>query len=168
AFTLSETASSLTAGQGLDSCYGDSAEHALKCSYNNGSFQPVTLNVQSSTLRQQQYVADQGVPCTNSELVLAPGWGSAATVTGVVGTGKTCEWTITAGGIGIAPRPTITDALTNSLPSESTVCDMHMVGGNGTATLIDQITLSATAPMFSFGGTPTAGSTYKVLRRCGP
>jgi hypothetical protein len=168
ALGLSENTAPFTAGTGLDSCYGDSTEHALKCSYNNGPFQPVTLNVQNSVLRQEQYVADQGTACTDNELALSTGWGTAPTVTGVAGTGQTCEWTITAGGTGLGASPTITDTLTNPLPGASTVCDMRMVGGTGTATLIDQITLSATAPVFSFGGTPLAGSTYKVLRRCGP
>jgi hypothetical protein len=168
ALALSENTAPFTAGTGLDSCYGDSTEHALKCSYNNGPFQPVTLNVQNSALRQEQYVADQGIACTNDELALSTSWGTTSKVTGVVGTGQTCEWTITAGGAGIGASPTITDTLTNPLPSPSTVCDMLMVGGTGTATLIDQIALSATAPVFSFSGTPLAGSTYKILRRCGP
>jgi hypothetical protein len=168
ALGLSETTTPFTAGAGLDTCYGDSAEHALKCSYNNGLFQPVTLNIQNSILRQQQYVADQGAACTNEELALGAGWGTTPTVTGIVGTGQTCEWTITAGGTGFGTNPTITDTLTNPLPSASTVCEMRMVGGTGTATLIDQIALSSTAPVFSFGGTPVAGATYKVLRRCGP
>lgn len=168
ALALSENTAPFTAGTGLDSCYGDSTEHALKCSYNNGPFQPVTLNVQNSALRQEQFIADQGIACTNDELALSTGWGTTPKVTGAVGTGQTCEWTITAGGAGIGASPTITDTLTNPLPSASTVCDMHLVGGTGTATLIDEITLSATAPVFSFSGTPLAGSTYKVLRRCGP
>ena len=168
ALALSETTPPFTAGTGLDACYGDSAEHALKCSYNNRPFQPVTLNVQNSALRQQQYIADQGITCDNDELALSAGWGTGRTVTGVVGNGQTCEWTITAGGVFLGANPTITDTLSNPLPSASTVCDMRMVGGTGTATLIDQIALSATAPVFSFGGTPRAGSTYRVLRRCGP
>lgn len=168
ALGLSETTTPFTAGAGLDSCYGDSTEHALKCSYNNGAFQPVTLNVQNSALRQQQYMADQGTACTDEELALGPGWGTTPTVTGVVGTGQTCEWTITAGGTGLGASPTITDTLTNPLPSASTACDMRMVGGTGNPTLIDEITLSSTAPVFSFGGTPVARATYKVLRRCGP
>jgi hypothetical protein len=168
ALAVSETTTPFTAGAGLDACYGDSAEHALKCSYNNGPFQPVTLNIQNSALRQQQYIADQGTACDNDELVLGAGWGTSPTVTGVAGTGQTCQWTIIAGGAGLGANPTITDILTNPLPSASTVCEMRMLGGTGIATLIDQIALSATAPVFSFGGTPRAGSTYKVLRRCGP
>ena len=75
ALALSENTAPFTAGTGLDSCYGDSTEHALKCSYNNGPFQPVTLNVQNSALRQEQFIADQGIACTNDELALSTGWG---------------------------------------------------------------------------------------------
>jgi hypothetical protein len=46
--------------------------------------------------------------------------------------------------------------------------EVRMVGGTGATTLIDQTRISATAPIFTFGGTPGAGSTYKVVRRCVP
>jgi hypothetical protein len=124
--------------------------------------------VTSGALRQQQAIADQGAFCTNSELALSGGWGNMAAVSAVVGTGQTCEWTITANGTGIRANPTITDTLTNRLPSAGTVCEMRMTGGSGTTMLIDQTMLSATAPVFTFGGTPGSGSTYKVVRRCGP
>jgi hypothetical protein len=127
-----------------------------------------TNNAFSGSLRGTQVIADQGIACTNAELTLSPGWGNTKSVTGVVGTGQTCEWTITAGGTGIAANPSISDTLTNQLPSANTVCEMRMVGGTGAATLIDQTTLSATAPAFTFSGTPMSGSTYKVVRRCGP
>lgn len=119
-------------------------------------------------LRGTQVVSDQGTACTNGELVLSAGWGTTATVTAVAGQGQTCEWTLTSSGTGQAANPTITDTLTNALPSASVVCEMRMVGGTGTTTLIDQTSLSATAPVFTFGGTPVAASTYKVVRRCGP
>jgi len=109
-----------------------------------------------------------GIGCTNGELALSGGWGSTAAASAVAGTGQTCEWTITASGTGQAANPTITDTLTNTLPSALIVCEIRMVGGTGTATLINQTTLSATAPIFTFGGTPGAGSTYLVVRRCGP
>lgn len=119
-------------------------------------------------IRSAVMIADQGAPCTNSELVLSGGWGNAATVTGVVGTGQTCEWTITSSGTGQVSSPTILDVLTNPMPTGSVVCDMRMVGGTGVNTLIDQIQISATTPRFLFAGTPVSGATYKVVRRCGP
>jgi len=128
----------------------------------------LVLTPAAGTVRSSLEIADQGTACTNGELVLSAGWGTTATVTTVVGTGQTCEWTLTSSGTGQAANPTITDTLTNALPSANTVCEMRMVGGTGTATLIDQTTLSATAPVFTFNGTPVAASTYKVVRRCGP
>jgi hypothetical protein len=112
-------------------------------------------------------------PCTNGELALSIGWQStgSATVTGAVGTGQTCEWTITTGTTTSA-NPTITDNLTNALPSALTVCEMNIKGGTrapAASDSIDQTTLSATAPKFTFQGTPTAGGkTYTMVRRCGP
>ena len=128
----------------------------------------LAVNVQNLPLRQQQFIADQGTACTRQELALSREWGSSAAVTSVVGSGQTCEWTIASNGTGQAANPIITDTLTNPLPSANTVCEMRMVGGTGTATLIDQTTLSATAPVFTFLGTPRRAATYKVLRRCGP
>jgi hypothetical protein len=164
------TAPSGTAAR--DTCYGDSTAHALECSFNNDTFAvvPKTNNAPAFTvrLRATQFVADQGSACTNGELALSAGWGNTAAATAVAGQGQTCQWTITASGTGQAANPTITDTLTSALPSANVVCDMRMVGGTGTATLINQTALSATAPVFTFGGTPGAGSTYFVVRRCGP
>jgi hypothetical protein len=114
-----------------------------------------------------EFIANQGSVCTNGELALSANWGASATATAVAGTGQTCQWTITANGT-TGANPTVTDTLTNALPAATTVCDMHMVGGTGTATLINQTSLSATAPIFTFGGTPVSLSTYIVVRRCGP
>lgn len=48
-----------SAASGLEACYGDSTAHALKCSYNNGSFLiiPQTLNVTSGTSQTARAVA---------------------------------------------------------------------------------------------------------------
>jgi hypothetical protein len=113
-------------------------------------------------------LTSSGNVCTNAELALSGGWGSTASVGSVAGTGQTCQWTITSNGTGTGANPTITDTLTNTLPSATTVCDMRMVGGTGASTLINQKTLSATAPVFAFGGKPAGGATYIVVRRCGP
>lgn len=108
--------------------------------------------------------------CTNGELALSAGWGTTATVTAVVGIGNTCKWTLTSSGTGQAANPTVTDTFVaaNVLPIGTMLCDMRMTGGTGTTTLIDQTTVSATVPVFTFGGTPVAASTYIVFRRCGP
>lgn len=124
-----------------------------------------TVGNQQST----QTIANQGTACTNGELALSGGWGSTAAVSAVAGTGQTCQWTITSAGSGTGANPTVTDTLTNALPGATTVCDMRMVGGTGTFTMINQTSLSATAPVFTFLGTPAGSSTtYIVVRRCGP
>jgi len=112
-------------------------------------------------------------PCTNGELALSAGWQSsgAATVTAVLGTGQTCSWTITTGTT-TAANPTVTDTLTNALPTATTVCWMNIYGGTHTPVAgesLRQTTLSATAPIFTANFTPTAaGTTYFVTRGCGP
>ena len=120
-------------------------------------------------VRDTTVLADQGNVCTNGEIVLSGGWGSTAAATAVAGNGQTCQWTFTSNGSGAGANPTVTDTLTNPLPAATTVCTMQMVGGTGTLTMINQTTLSATAPVFTFLGTPAGSSTtYIVVRRCGP
>lgn len=118
-------------------------------------------------------IVSVGANCTNGELGLSGGWQStgSATVTAVAGTGQTCSWTITTGTT-TGANPTVTDTLTNALPLANTVCEMNIHGGSHTPAAgegFTQTTLSATAPIFTFIGTPTAtGATYFVTRRCGP
>lgn len=139
----------------------------------SGAGGTMAATVENATLRQQQFVADQGTACTNGELALSAGWQStgSATVTGVLGTGQTCSWIITTGTT-TAANPTVTDTLTNALPSANTKCWMIITGGTRTAAAgdaFDEPVLSATAPIFNFSGTPTAGGkTYFVTRTCGP
>jgi hypothetical protein len=114
----------------------------------------------------------QGVPCTNGELALSVGWQltGVATPSAVAGKGQTCSWTITTGA-STGANPTITDTLTTPLPSAAFVCEMNIHGGTHTAAAgegFQQTSVSATAPIFTFNGTPTAGgTTYFVTRRCG-
>jgi hypothetical protein len=117
-----------------------------------------------------QILANNGAACTNAELALSAGWGSTASVTGVIGTGQTCQWLVTSNGTGVAGNPTITDTLTNPLPTSSTVCDMSVRGGSTTSTPpVLETVFSATAPVFIFAFTPAgSGATYYVERRCGP
>ena len=129
--------------------------------------------IENQAVRAKQAIADQGTACTNGELALSAGWQStgAATATAVAGNGQTCSWTITTGTT-TAANPTVTDMLTNALPAATTVCELNIHGGTHTAAAgegFTQTTLSATAPIFTFIGTPTAGgTTYFVTRRCGP
>lgn len=110
----------------------------------------------------------QGVAQTSGNLALSSGWGTTAAVSAVAGFTQTHQFTITASGTGQAANPTITDTLPEPLANANTVCTAEMVGGTGALKLMQQTTLSRTAPVFTFGGTPGAGSTYVVAVRCGP
>lgn len=132
-----------------------------------GQLAPPTTGNYTSMVEAGQVLANQGTACTTGELALSSGWGTSPTVTAVHGLGQTCQWTITAEAT-TGANPTITDTLTNPLPTATTVCWAMMVGGTGSSTMIAQTTLSATAPVFTFNGTPTAADTYIVVRTCGP
>lgn len=162
-----------------DYWYCDSLAHRPKI-FNNGGG-ATTLAFFSDNLGvfatggtiQPATVVAAGSICTNGELSLSAGWQvtGTATVTSVAGQGQTCTWTITTGTT-TAASPTVTDTLTNPLPSASVVCEMSIHGGTHTAAAGEsffQSGFSATAPVFTFNGTPTAnGFTYVVTRRCGP
>jgi hypothetical protein len=130
--------------------------------------------IEAGNVRAKLQIADQGTACANGDLALSAGWGSTATVTGAAGTGQTCQFTLTSAGTGQAANASITDTLPTALPTANTVCTAQLTGGTGMAALsgaglfINQTTLSATAPAFTFPGLPVAGSTYFVLIRCGP
>ena len=166
-----------TGAGGIDWLWCDSATHRWRTNNNNVGAQTIAYVISSDTLQQTQFIANQGSVCTNGELALSAGWQStgAATVTAVAGNGQTCSWTITTGTT-TAANPTVTDTLTNPLPNATTVCEMIVNGGThtpvvgaGTSDAFRQTTLSATAPVFTYQETPTAGgTTYFVTRRCGP
>src|SRR6185312_8294347 len=120
---------------------------------NNNSYFVSPSSTFTGTVHQALTISDAGSACTNSELSLSSGWGETASVSSAIGTGQTFQWTIAAEGKTSA-NPSVTDTLTGMLPSPSTVCDMRMVGGTGSATLIQETTFSATAPVFTFNGTP--------------
>lgn len=125
----------------------------------------------TSYSRASEQIADQGSACTNPEIALGAGWQSTGTasVSNAAGTGQTCSWTITTGATTSA-NPTITDTLTNALPTANTVCWVTLHNGTAaTPIYADQTTRSATAPAFTVTGTPSAsGATYKLIRVCGP
>jgi hypothetical protein len=138
-----------------------------------GNSAPIAGALPAGSITASSNIVALATACTNGELALSSGWQStgSATVTAVAGTGQTCSWTITTGTT-TAANPTVTDTLTNALISGSVVCEMNIHGGTHTAAAgegFQQTSLSATAPVFTFNGTPTAGgTTYFVTRRCGP
>ena len=113
------------------------------------------------------WIADQGVAQTSGNIALSANWGTSPTVTAVAGFAQNHRFTVTAQAT-TGANPTITDTLPNALPTANTICTARVEGGTGTVTSITQTTPSATAPVFTFNGTPTAGQTYIIDVMCGP
>ena len=122
----------------------------------------------AGTDRASLWIADQGTASTNGNFVLSAGWGATATATATAGFAQHFRTTITSLGAGQAANPTITVTLPTVLPTASTLCTAAMTGGTGTLTTIQQTTNSATAPIFTFNGTPVVNLTYVVDFVCGP
>lgn len=128
----------------------------------------LVLTPAALSVRNSLHISDQGTACANGNIALSAGWGTTAAATAAAGQGQTCQWTITSNGTGQAANPTITWTLPTALPSANVVCSGDMKGGTQTFTSINQTTLSSTAPVFTFNGTPVAGNTVFFLARCGP
>jgi hypothetical protein len=127
----------------------------------------------TGTLENAMSVSIGGAACANGNFTLSAGWGSTASVSGAVGFSQTCEITITSNGTGQAAGATITWTLPTPMPTATTACTANLTGGSitglsGTGILIDQTTLSATAPVFTFAGLPVTTLTTKFVFRCGP
>lgn len=120
------------------------------------------------SLQNTLVISNQGTASANGNFALSGGWGTTAAATATAGFAQHFRTTITASGTGQAANPTITVTLPNALPAATTICTATMVGGTGTQTSINQTTNSATAPVFTFNGTPGAASTYVVDFVCGP
>jgi hypothetical protein len=119
------------------------------------------------------HVSNGGTACANGNFALSGGWGSTASVSGAAGFSQTCQMTISSSGSGEAANATITWTLPTALPAATTVCTANLVGGTitglaGTGILLNNTTLSATAPIFTFAGLPVAGTTTIIAFRCGP
>lgn len=114
------------------------------------------------------FLSNQGTGCVIGNFAASAGWGTTAAFTAPTGFNQSCRVTITASGIGQAANPTITWTLPNALPAATTTCEMHQSGGTGAFLMMLQTTLSATAPIFTLQGTPTAAATYIYDVRCGP
>lgn len=119
------------------------------------------------TIQGTLNISNQGPAQTSGNIALSANWGTSPTITAVAGFAQNHRFTITAQAT-TGANPTITDTLPSPLPASTTICTARMEGGTGTTTSITQTTQSATAPVFTFNGTPGAGSTYVVDVQCGP
>jgi hypothetical protein len=127
----------------------------------------------SGTLEAAQLVSVGGTGCANGNFALSGGWGSTASVSGAKGFSDTCEITITSAGTGQAVNATVTWTVPTAMPTATTVCTAQLVGGTitgltVTGALLNQTTLSATAPVFTFAGLPVSTLTTIIVFRCGP
>jgi len=120
-------------------------------------------------VQSTSFIANQGTLPIIANFVLSAGWGTTAAVTGVSGGTQGLRFTVTASGTGQAANPTITWTLPAgaALPSSTVNCHLDQTGGTGAFTMITQTTQSATVPVFTLQGTPTAAATYIYEGGCG-
>lgn len=114
------------------------------------------------------FVSNQGTALVIGNVAVSAGWGTTAAVTSPSGFNQHFRFTITASGTGQAANPTVTVTLPNALPAATTSCTLQQTGGTGAFTMMLQTSLSATAPIFTLQGTPTAAATYIYDGVCGP
>jgi hypothetical protein len=114
------------------------------------------------------FLSNQGTAAASGNFALSAGWGTTAAVTATAGFNQSARFTVTASGTGQAANPTITWTLPTALPAATSTCQVSQTGGTNAFLMITQTTLSATAPVFTLQGTPTAAATFIYDVRCGP
>lgn len=114
------------------------------------------------------WISNQGTAAANGQVALSAGWGTTAAVSAAAGFAQHGRFTVTSNGTGQAANPTITWTLPNALPTATVLCTAVQVGGTQAQGQFNQTTVSATAPIFTYSGTPVAGNTVIVDIVCGP
>lgn len=123
----------------------------------------------SGTSAGSVFVGDNSqVGCINSGIsggatvTLDSAWGNGAGVSGLVSHGGRVFFTVTSAGTGQGANPTVTVNTFARSPENIPVRLAKMVGGSGTTTGVGgEGNSTAQAIIFTFLGTPVAGSTYQ-------
>ena len=112
-------------------------------------------------------VMPNSAPTCASNLSFSANWGtSPVCAMGANVTENKLTFTVTAESTtGASPTFTYTFPIAMTATPQ---CLATMTGGTGTFTMISNNTQSASAPVFTFNGTPAASSTYIIQVQCGP
>lgn len=110
---------------------------------------------------------NQGTTETSGQYTLSAGWGTTASVSAPVGFDPDSSFTVTSSGTGQAANPTITFTFKDGTWTTIPGCFAAQIGGTGTISDLTTTTESATAPIFTWNGTPVATSTYRITIKCG-
>lgn len=138
-----------------------------------GMYEFCTISGQSINAVNVQ--AGAGNNQTAGNITLGAGWGTGATVTGLLGKSQTERFTITSGSASFSAAPAVTVTFPNVFPL-TPLCTLDVTGitGAGGAIIFNIGTLSTATAQFtattSTGAafTPAAAETYNVVMRCGP
>lgn len=102
-----------------------------------------------------------GTALVAGDFALSAGFGTTATVTGVIGTDQGWTITVTSSGTGQAANPTITLTFHDGTWTLSPITVSKMSGGTGAVTQLTE-SPTATTNVITFQGTPVAASTYVI------
>lgn len=108
----------------------------------------------------------QGILNDVGTVSLGAGWGSSASVSGVVSTGRSVQLTVTANGSGITANPVITISKI-CVPAEQAVLvasKIQALSGGGTLSFMyGEQASSPSSWTATYSGTPSAGASYTLL-----
>ena len=130
----------------------------------NGGSAVFTTDVTARDHLGRRFKASTATALVSGDFVLSAGWGTTATVSAVASNSRDQDFeiSIASSGTGQAANPTITftfkDGTFTNAPA--LICQRNDI--LATAGRFAQTTLSATAPVITFVGTPVAAETYKL------
>ena len=106
---------------------------------------PVTWS--GVTLKNKRVSFSGATALGAGDFALSAGWGSTAAVSAVIGTDGAWEITVTSGGTGIAPNPTIILTFKDGTWTSSPIAISKQVGGTGFIADITETTTATTWTM---------------------
>lgn len=118
-----------------------------------------TITITGGTIIRTESITGQAA--TTGAFSLGAGWGNTAAVSAVSGNTKLIQFTVTAGGSGIAMNPTI--VVTFPTPfAVAPICKLVQVAGTNFTDVTNAVSssVSRTGATFTLGGTATTADTY--------
>lgn len=118
-----------------------------------------------TSIKAQRFRASQATALVTGDFgSLSGGWGTTASISAIAANSRDQDFevSIASSGTGQGANPTVTFTFKNGTFTTAPVLVCQRNDTLATAGRFAQTTLSATAPVFTFVGTPVAGETYKL------
>lgn len=135
----------------------------------NSQVSPITVNsagvTDTAVIQSKRLLGNEGSSLVRADFAISSGWGSTATLASIIGTDEGFQFTITAGGPGIAISPTWTLTFHDgAFPAQPFFSCSNVGTNDAVLQLLGNVIASTTVlgPV-TYEGTPTSGDTYTFV-----